>query len=73
GLLAAPLGWLLMKVSVSTSGWTTIGPFGTVPSGFTTVPWGVIAIVVLVMPVAVGAVTALVVKSSSTMPSRQAL
>ncbi len=73
GLLAAPLGWLLMKVSADSSDGVSIGPFGTVPSDIATVPWGVIAVVVLVMPVAVGTVTALVVKSSSTMPSRQAL
>ncbi|NOY55898.1 MAG: ABC transporter permease [Actinobacteria bacterium] len=73
GLLAAPLGWLLMKVSADNSDWVIIGPFGTVPSGIATVPWGVIAVVVLVIPAAVGGVTALVVKSSPTMPARQAL
>lgn len=73
GLLAAPLGWLLMKVSADSSGWVSIGPFGTVASDIATVPWGVITVVVLVIPAAVGGVTALVVKSSPTMPARQAL
>ncbi len=73
GLLAAPLGWLLVRASTTNRGGIAVGPFGSVPSSIATVPWGVIAVVVLVIPAAVGGVTALVVKSSPTMPARQAL
>lgn len=70
-VLAAPLAWLLMKASAQTQRWTDIGPFGWATSGAVLVPWDVVGVVVIGMPIVVGVATALLSRSlPSALPRR---
>lgn len=71
-LLAAPLGWLFAQMLM---GQRTLPPevslFGRFDAAWVAVPWPLVALVVLVLPVVLGGVTAAVVRSSPTRPPRR--
>lgn len=71
-LLAVPLGWLFAQMLM---GQRTLPPevslFGRFDAAWVAVPWPIVALVVLVLPVALGMTTAAVVRSSPTQPPRR--
>lgn len=70
GLLALPLGWLIMKVARASNEFGNEGLFGRVDATYVPFPRMVAVIILVVMPVVVGTVTAVVVRSSPTTPPR---
>ncbi len=70
-LLATPLALLLLRMALS-GDWVDIGPFGTMPAHFLAIPWDVLAVLAVGLPLAIGAVTAVLVRSSPTVPPRRA-
>lgn len=73
-LLAVPLTLLLMRTAYSTAlgGYTQVGAFGVFDSTRLFVPWSGIAVLVAGLPLAIGLVTAISVRSARTTPPRRA-
>ncbi len=70
GLLAVPLGLMLLNALSDRDGFVT-GPFGAVSEGGLAVPWPMVGLVVVVMPLVVAALTALVARSAPVGPLRR--
>lgn len=72
-LLAVPLALLLVKTAMS-SGWTqqTLGNFGVYDSSRLYVPYGWLAVLVVAIPIAVGVIAAVTVRSAALTPPRRA-
>ena len=70
-LLAVPLGLLLVKVVSGADEQVVIGPFGTVSTAQIVVPVAALAALVLVLPVVVGLLTMLTVRSAKVVPPRR--
>lgn len=73
-LLAIPLTLLLMKTAYSAgvSGYTQVGNFGVFDSTVLYYPWVGIGVLLVVLPLAIGLVTAAIVRSAPTTPPRRA-
>ncbi|MBA2336250.1 MAG: hypothetical protein H0V96_00555 [Acidimicrobiia bacterium] len=69
--LAVPLGLLLLKVTNGGQTYIATGPFGSAPGDAMVIPWAIIGLLTLVFPPVIGGLTALVVRSSPTIPPRQ--
>ena len=69
-ILATPLAMLLMNVASGDS-FVDVGPFGALPTNTIVTPWLMIGLVVVAIPLAVGAVTALAARSAPTVPPRR--
>lgn len=70
GVLATPLGLLLVEVSTSND-WVDVGPFGSMNAGTLVIPWAMLVLVIVGMPLVVGGLTALAVRSAPTVPPRR--
>lgn len=73
-LLAVPLTLLLMKTAYSAgiSGYTQVGNFDIFDSSVLYIPWVGIGVLLVLLPLAIGLVTALTVRSAPTTPPRRA-
>ncbi|HXV70284.1 MAG TPA: FtsX-like permease family protein [Acidimicrobiia bacterium] len=75
-LLAIPLTLVLMKTVYSsdaiTGGWSQVGNFAVFDATVLHVPWMGIAVMLVVLPLAIGLVTALTVRSAPTTPPHRA-
>lgn len=69
-VLATPLAMLLLNVS-TTDNWVEVGPFGSIDGSSVATPWLMIGIVVVGIPLVVGGLTALTVRSAPTVPPRR--
>lgn len=69
-LLAVPLTMVLLNVA-SSENWNQAGPFGVFEGGTVVTPWAMIGAVVVAIPLAVGAITAMTVRSAPTEPPRR--
>ncbi|MEX2323151.1 MAG: FtsX-like permease family protein [Acidimicrobiia bacterium] len=69
-VLATPLALLFMKVAAG-DGFSSAGPFGIIPAGFIVIPWLMVLAVAAGVPLVVGLVTALGVRSAPTMPPKR--
>ena len=72
-VLAVPLTLLLYKTVVMSSGsFQSVGNFGVWRSSTVVVPWGGLALLVFGLPLAIGLITAVSVRSAPTTPPRRA-
>lgn len=72
-LLAVPLALILVKTAITSGGsYRSLGNFSIWDSSTLVVPWGSIAALLVGMPLAVGLITALTVRSAPLTPPRRA-
>jgi hypothetical protein len=72
-VLAVPLTLLLYKTAIATTGgYRSVGNFGMWDSSTLVVPWGGLALLVLGLPLAIGLITWVSVRSAPTTPPRRA-
>lgn len=72
-MLAIPLTLLLYKTAVMSSGsYQSVGNFGVWESSTLVVPWGGLALLVVGLPLAIGLITWVSVRSAPTTPPRRA-
>lgn len=70
--LSAPLGLGLVWVFSSTQQWTQTGPFGVVDASIVFVPWGRLAVFAVALPLLIGLLTLVSVRSAPVTPPRRA-
>jgi hypothetical protein len=74
-LLAIPLTLLLMRTVYSSGGWggySQVGNFDVFDSSILYIPWFGIGVLLVILPLAIGVVTAMTVRSAPTTPPRRA-
>lgn len=73
-LLAIPLTLLLIRTvySAGLSGYTQVGNFGVFDSSVLHIPWAGIGVLLVVLPLAIGLITAATVRSAPTTPPHRA-
>lgn len=69
--LAVPLALLLARSVMSSGGSSRIGVFGASPSGTLWIDWQAVGLALVVVPVVIGIVIALLVRSAPTVPPRR--